>query len=92
MKAVPIMATSTVVMAALAAANERLRKGAGRRAAAWCAAPRATQADEQHHGGGEQGEDAGREPAPRVALDERQGDAEEAGGHQADAGEVHGLS
>ena len=43
---------------------------------------------EERHRGGEQTEDDGRRPAPIVALDDRQGEAEEARGDQADAGPV----
>ena len=46
---------------------------------------------EERHRGGEQTEDDGRRPAPVVALDDRQGEAEEARGDQADAGPVERL-
>ena len=75
-------------MAALAAANVRrlnsLRSNSGDGRAQLPPDP-----DGEHHRrGGEQAEDRARGPAPVVALDDRQREAEEPGGDEADAGPV----
>ena len=88
MKVVPIIAVSTVMIAALEAANERrLKKGRSRKGSLVRASRKKNPASSSG-GGDEQQDDTRRRPAPGVPLDEREGEAEEAGGGQGGAGQV----
>ena len=88
MNIVPMIAVSTVMMAALAAANVRSRNSRRSKSGTAVRSSHQTQTARIAAAAAKRPSIVAERPAPVVALDDRQREAEEAGGDEADAGPV----